>query len=435
MAQLIGEMLVKDGLITPAKLDEAINSQVVFGGRLGTSLIELEYIDEKTLSRVLSKQHRVPFVETEIFTKIDPNAIKAIPRKLAAKYKVIPIKLEDKKLHLLMLDPSDLSARDEISFTTGYVINPLVAPEVRILLLLEKYYGIKRDLRYITLSPTDTREFLKREHPAKPPPAARRKPSPHLKPTTLAPLGEGEELTSPEEFERITQAMEEGKTRETEPEQILTLTEEIEEEPPPPVPSAPDLTAEVHKSISPEIVEEEEVILEEEIPEEEIKPLSLKEAVNALEEVEDRDDIARIILGFALSYFKRTALLTVRSDLVFGWYGLGQNLNKHVVERIMIPLNVPSVFKLVCESCGHYLGPFPPNPINERFLKLMGGVKPNSLFLIPILVKGKVVNILYGDNGEGRDAPFDISELLILAQKIPRAFENLIIKRKKKLSS
>lgn len=443
MAGLLGKQLIKDGLVTPAQIDEAVNSQVVFGGRLGTNLIELEYIDEKALTQALSKLHSVPSVKPEVYTRIDSNTIKAIPRKIAGKYKVIPVKVEDKKIHLLMMDPSDLGARDEIGFTTGYVIKPMVAPEIRILALLEKYYRIKRDLRYITLSRTDTRELLEREHPTqappavkrKPPPAERKKPSPFFKKTTLAPLGEGEELTSPEEFERLTQAMEEGEKREAEPEEVLTLTDEIEEEPPAPEPVAPDLTAKVHEFIGSEITEEEEVILEEEIPEEEIKPLSLKEAANALEKVEDRDDIARILLGFALSYFKRTALLTVRSDLVFGWYGLGQNLSKQVVERIMIPLNVPSVFKLVCESCGHYLGPFTPNPINERFLKLMGGVKPNSLFLIPILVKGRVVNILYGDNGEGKDAPFDISELLILAQKIPQAFENLIIKRKKMVGS
>ncbi|UCD83788.1 MAG: hypothetical protein JSU92_10905 [Deltaproteobacteria bacterium] len=435
-------MLIKDGLVTPAQVDEAVNSQVVFGGRLGTNLIELEYIDERTLTRALSKLHGVPSVEPEVYPRIDPNTIKAIPRKIAAKYKVIPVNVEGKKLDLLMMDPSNFGARDEIGFTTGYVVKPLVAPEVRILSLLEKYYGIKRDLRYITLSVTDTKEFLKREHPAKPPPAKvkksspaeRKKPSPLFKKTTLTPLAEGEELTSPEEFERLTRAMEGETAADAEPEEILTLTEEIGEEripgAPVPEPPPPDLTAETHV-ISPETDEEEEVVLEEEIPEEEIKPLSLKEAADALEEVEDRDDIARIILGFALSYFKRTALLTVKSDLVFGWYGLGQDLNKQVVERIMIPLNAPSVFKLVCDSCGHYLGPSPPNPINERFLKLMGGVKPNSFFLIPILVKGKVVNILYGDNGEGKDAPFDISELLILAQKIPQTFENLIIKRKK----
>ncbi len=434
MDQLLGEMLIKDGLITSANLDEAINSQVVFGGRLGTNLFELEYLDEKTLSRALSKQHGVPFVESEVYTRLDPNTIKAIPKKIAAKYKVIPVKVEEKKLHLLMLDPSDLNARDDIGFTTGYVVKPLVAPEVRILSLLEKYYGIKRDLRYITLSPTDTKEFLKKRAQAKPVPPERRRPSPLSKPTTLAPLAEGEELTSPEEFERLTRIREEVREKEAEPEQILTLTEEIEEVLPASVSPASDLVDEIGEFLGPEIPEEEEVILEEEIPEEEIKPLSLDEAIRALEEVKNRDDIARIFLGFALTNFKRTALLTVRSDLVFGWYGLGQNLSKQVVERIMIPLNAPSVFKLVCESCVHYLGPFTPNPINERFLKLMGGVKPNSLFLIPILVKGKVVNILYGDNGEGEDAPFDISELLILALKIPQAFENLIVKRKRKRS-
>jgi hypothetical protein len=79
----------------------------------------------------------------------------------------------------------------------------------------------------------------------------------------------------------------------------------------------------------------------------------------------------------------------------------------------------------------HFLGALPKTPVNSRFVKALGGEQPRSAFIIPILFKGKVVNILYGDNGPGTDASFDIGELLILAMKIPQSFEDLVVRRKK----
>ena len=70
---------------------------------------------------------------------------------MAEKYKAIPFKKDKNRLHMAMLDPKDMKAVDEFRFISGYDIIPYAASELRILYALEKYYGIKRDLRYISI--------------------------------------------------------------------------------------------------------------------------------------------------------------------------------------------------------------------------------------------------------------------------------------------
>ena len=79
---------------------------------------------------------------------IPPETIALLPRGLAVRYRAIPLELQRKRLCLVMADPADLAALDEIAFITGYVIKPLVAPEVRLMQALARYYQVELDARY-----------------------------------------------------------------------------------------------------------------------------------------------------------------------------------------------------------------------------------------------------------------------------------------------
>ena len=103
-------------------------------------------------------------------------------------------------------------------------------------------------------------------------------------------------------------------------------------------------------------------------------------------------------------------------------------MSQEAVERVILPLQQPSIFRLAFEARAHYLGPVPKQPVNYLFLKLLGGKVPRSAFVIPVVVRGKVVNLLYCDNGGGQDATLDVGELLILAQHINRSYEALLKK-------
>ncbi|MBE0597998.1 MAG: hypothetical protein IH614_12080, partial [Desulfuromonadales bacterium] len=146
------EMLLRADLITEEQFDAALQNRVLYGGKIGTSLIELGYLSEVDLARFLSKKLAVPYVAPEHLKNIPTETIAALPKPLAIKYQAIPLKLENKKLALAMVDPSDLKAVDEISFATGYIIRPVIAPEVRLIEALAVYYEAVVDPRYLEIA-------------------------------------------------------------------------------------------------------------------------------------------------------------------------------------------------------------------------------------------------------------------------------------------
>ena len=147
----LGEVLVKEGLITKEHLRLALERQVIFGGRIGTNIVELGILTEDEFTKFLSRYLKIPVAEPSQLANIDEDTISAVSKELAEKYKAIPFKKDKNRLHMAMLDPKDMKAVDDFRFISGYDIIPYAASELRILYALEKYYGIKRDLRYISI--------------------------------------------------------------------------------------------------------------------------------------------------------------------------------------------------------------------------------------------------------------------------------------------
>ncbi len=367
MALRLGELLIKEKIITPSQLNEALKAQVVFGGRLGTNLVELGYLEEEALAYFLSEMLGVPYVHPHTLNNLDPKVIGLITREVAEKYRVIPVDEDKRRLRLAMSDPTNIRALDELAFVTGYVIKPMIAPEIHILLALEKYYKIPRDIRYISISrKIGQPEATERE-------------------------GKAEPLPPPKKEVRKAPA--------PKPEEIIEL---VEEEP------------------------------EEEIIEPAKRTYSFSEAARSLKEVEDRDEIAEIILHFALQFQDRVALFIVKKHIIEGWSGKGENLNRELIQRVKIPFAVPSIFKEVVDSKKHFLGALPAHPVNEKFVSSMGGADPRTVVLIPIILKDRPICIIYGDRlkGEGLTKA-ELGELLLLSNEVAKAFEMLIRKFKK----
>ncbi len=139
MARKLGELLVKENLITPDQLQKALEEQKKHGGRLGTHLTRLGFINEEELTKFLSKQYGVPAVNLKEI-EIDPEMIKLLPKEMAKKYGVIPINRTGSTLIVAMSDPSNIFAIDDIKFHTGYNVEPVVAPEKEIQESIKQYY-------------------------------------------------------------------------------------------------------------------------------------------------------------------------------------------------------------------------------------------------------------------------------------------------------
>src|SRR5499427_9773192 len=139
MAVRIGELLLKEKLITPEQLQQALSQQKSNGGKLGYNLVKMGFIKDEQITALLSKQYGVPAINLASF-KIDLTIIKLVPTETARKYQIIPLSRSGSTLTIAMTDPTNVFAMDDIKFMTGYTVEPVVASEVAIGDAIEKYY-------------------------------------------------------------------------------------------------------------------------------------------------------------------------------------------------------------------------------------------------------------------------------------------------------
>ncbi|MFY9271198.1 MAG: ATPase, T2SS/T4P/T4SS family, partial [Candidatus Manganitrophaceae bacterium] len=136
----LGKLLVSAKLITEDQLQKALLTQKKEKGRMGSTLIRLGFIEEAKLFKFLSQQYGVPLVDLTGL-EIDPAVIKLVPTEVVKKYLVVPIKRSGATLTLAMIDPSDVFAIDDIKFTTGYNVEPVIGGESAIIDTINKYYA------------------------------------------------------------------------------------------------------------------------------------------------------------------------------------------------------------------------------------------------------------------------------------------------------
>src|SRR6266849_5519103 len=139
MAVRIGELLLKEKLITPEQLQQALTQQKANGGKLGYNLVKMGFVKDEQITALLSKQYGVPAINLAQF-KIDLTIVKLVPTETARKYQIIPLSRSGSTLTIAMTDPTNVFAMDDIKFMTGYTVEPVVASEVAITDAVEKYY-------------------------------------------------------------------------------------------------------------------------------------------------------------------------------------------------------------------------------------------------------------------------------------------------------
>jgi type IV pilus assembly protein PilB len=144
MSQRLGDLLVKEGVITPEQLDQALVEQKKNGTRLGSILVKLGYLSEEDVTNFLSRQYGVPAINLSYFD-IDSSVVKLIPPETARRYQILPLSRVGASLTIAMVDPTNVFAMDDIKFMTGFNIEPVVASESAILEGIEKAYGTTQD--------------------------------------------------------------------------------------------------------------------------------------------------------------------------------------------------------------------------------------------------------------------------------------------------
>ncbi len=411
---------MSEGACAQDDVRDALKNQVIFGGRLGTNLLELGAVTEETLARSLGRQHAMPSLFGEM--QLDANATALLKPEIADRWDAVPYVLADRKLALLVVDPRDLGMLDEVAFATGKQIHPIVVPEARVWALLRSTYAIDRHLRGIDVGFGKLRQVKLAEPEADTPPTAEA----------------GGDLMGEREFDALYAASAATAARAAvPPNEIVELTDFLADAEPPVAPSAPARAAPAPASPAAQVLaaltkgtgHAPPAHLTHTTPREEPEPspLGFDEAMRFLEGVEERDSIARTVLRYARSRFRRAVLLTVHRGSARGWAGLGEKLGRAAVRRISIDLGAPGIVETVVRTRAHFLGPIPKTDANVRLLRLLGGGVPSNALLVPILVAERVVNVFYADAGKGALVdPSGVGELLILATRIAKSYDALL---------
>jgi type II secretion system (T2SS) protein E len=374
METRLGQMLVKAKLITPAQLEMALNNQVILGGRLGTNLLELGYLSEKELARFLSRKVGVQAASAEELDEIQPEVIRLIPEQVAEKYKVLPLRVEQKRLTVVMADPLDYAAIEELSFITGFIIVALVSPEARLTHALKRYYGIKPEKRYIAVTEAVRRQAWKEreeEHGSEPPAVAATDLGEALETAIeLPPLGE---------FEGFHKGAEEADYQ---------------------IPRQPRLRSE-----------------------------EVGDPSAALADATSRDTIAETVVRYVGAHFAHAALFLLKGESAQGWYAMTQKTMLGGFSRANLTLDEPSLMKQVVDTRRFYLGPPVAYNADEQLQALLGSARPEGILLMPIILMNRVVALLYADDSLARLSR-GLGDLQKLAAKSAFAFEILILKNK-----
>jgi type IV pilus assembly protein PilB len=144
MSQRLGDLLVKEKVITPEQLEQATKLQKESHTRLASALVKLGFLSDEDVTNFLSRQYGVPAINLSYF-EIDPAVVKLIPFETAKRYQILPLSRVGASLTIAMVDPTNVFAMDDIKFMTGFNIEPVVASESSIIAGIDKAYGTSKE--------------------------------------------------------------------------------------------------------------------------------------------------------------------------------------------------------------------------------------------------------------------------------------------------
>ncbi|MBP2635075.1 MAG: type secretion system protein GspE [Firmicutes bacterium] len=135
------DLLRESGLLNQSQLDKALAFQQAKGGQIGEILINLGYITEEDIIRVLERQSGVSYVDLSNI-HIDKKIAAILPVTLVEKHKIVPIKKEEGKITIAMLDPTNFFAIDDVRLLTGCAVEAVIASELDLMRAINKLYGL-----------------------------------------------------------------------------------------------------------------------------------------------------------------------------------------------------------------------------------------------------------------------------------------------------
>jgi type IV pilus assembly protein PilB len=156
----LGALLMREGLLTEAQLDAALNEQTRVGKQLGRILIENGTISESDLIRALAKQVGLEYLDLSDAT-IDPSAVSLVSETMARRYQAMAVGWDNGTLVVAMADPSNVFALDDIRAITGREVKTVVASPTELAATIDRYFRLDTEVDTVAQAAAD--EFTETE--------------------------------------------------------------------------------------------------------------------------------------------------------------------------------------------------------------------------------------------------------------------------------
>jgi hypothetical protein len=406
----LGAMLVRDGRLTPAQVLAAVGQQARVGGRIGTVLVEMRLIDVDTLTVYLGIEMGIPIATRAALDRAKRTALRVLTPEQAARHHAIPLIIQDHQLIAAMRDPLDLLALDELMHLTGYRVIPRVAPEVRLLWYLERYYGVPRPPRFLALGDSVVTPAPRGADVPEPPPP----PLPGLPPRVPPPPAPSRVSV------HVTPLHDAGD------ELAVHLERSPDVATPPPLPREArtvDVEAMARAAVSPMPGMSQPAPISLAPPD----SLNLDAALLRMTLATSRSEIADALLGHARSLLDAGVLLIVRDELAFGWKGFGPEVAPDRIETLLVPLESSSLFRAALDAGDVFATSPPASALQLHLLKVMRAPMPARAVVAPVIINNRAVNLLYGQvHGERALSDAALDSLRTASQAAANAYVRLI---------
>lgn len=363
----LGTLLLRNAAIGLSQLEGALRNQVLYGGRLGTNLVELGFLDLELLSNYLAELSGMPVATPTLLDGADPALLERLGSDDAHRLRAIPLgKLDEDggAIAVAMVEPGDRAALLQLTDRLGGTIKPYVVPELRALYYLEKLFGLPRRARFIRSGRADAPERAEVRSTSE-----RRREQP------------AQGMVMPPSF-----TLEPRRRRQS---------------------SQIPVRAEVSHAIT------------------------YGAACERIDTATHREQIAEALVEYAKGRVDVLLLFIVRDGNALGWRGyVAPPLISHLpIDEISLPLGGASSLQSAHDTGETFLGP-PPSaakPVESQLWSILGvTVEPVECLVVPVMVKHRAVNLIYIHQIGTTPTPQLITELSDLAARVQASYMRLI---------
>jgi hypothetical protein len=409
----LSSYLVERKIASPASMTEALERQAVLGGDLATCLLELRLVREESLTQAIAIMWGIDPAPPGELPATSSALLRLVPGEMAHRFGFYPMtETKGGDLFVAVADPLPPSVEEELSFALGVRLVQRAAPVVRVKQAIARDYGFPLDQRLLRLvDQLDT--------------------YPSVVPMPIV------SLASPPEDEHPAPASDAGA-----------------KPAPPPAPAEPpeNFLAQAEAATADKLSAKRKVRVDPlsgsalatwaqraaggktslaDGPQDRVRgPITPAALEEALLDLRTSDEVLKVFFEFARQYFEYAALFVVRADLAEGHDAWGPGASREKVVTIGVPLDLPGLLATARQRRAPVLAPLGREGLDADLAFDLGRTQTRGVVVLPIVVRGRVVALLYGDHAGASVEYSSVGDVIAIAPLVASAFERILVKKK-----